>query len=46
MNTHKIAVLETIIKNHLNKKFPQIVVGNSIKLGIKIKEGEKLRIQF
>jgi len=46
MNTHKIAVLETIIKNHLNKKLPQIVGGNSVKLGIKIKEGEKLRIQF
>jgi len=46
MNKHKVLGLENIIKNHLNKKFPPIMVGNIIKLGIKIKEGDKLRIQF
>ena len=46
MNISKLSILEQIVQHYLIKKLPKIKVGNTIKLGIKVKEGEKFRIQF
>jgi large subunit ribosomal protein L19 len=33
------------VKQELNKKLPQIYVGDTVKVGVKIKEGNKERVQ-
>ena len=38
--------IHNIEKNFLKKKFPNFKIGNKIKIGVKIIEGNKERIQF
>ena len=45
MNKGNQSILNTVEKTYLKNNLPNIRVGDTIKLGVEIREGQKTRIQ-
>lgn len=46
LNLRSQETIQNLEKNFLKKDFPNLKIGNTIKVGVKIIEGNKERIQF